>query len=147
MRGCAGSRVRAAEERAARGSCCHQAELFSEGGSGALCLRVAELQPEALGGRGGAADAWLSGGAGLSPSAAGVGTARLHSARAMPAHRTEDGPNAHGTAETPDSRAAACLPTTSMEVVGEEDWGSFYSSFKVSVPPSTPNTDFKKQDK
>lgn len=42
-----------------------QAELFSEVGSGRdLCLCSAELQSEALGGRGGAAAAGLSGEAG-----------------------------------------------------------------------------------
>ncbi|XP_045684379.1 neuropeptide S receptor [Phyllostomus hastatus] len=49
----------------------------------------------------------------------------------MPAHRTEGSPNASGTAETLDAQAAGCLPTTFSEVVGEEEWGSFYSSFKT----------------
>lgn len=46
-RGCASARIRAAEDRAARGSSLPSARLFSEVGSGrARCLCVAELQPE-----------------------------------------------------------------------------------------------------
>lgn len=63
---------------------CRQAELFIEVGSRrALSLCSAKLQPEALGGRGGAELQLLpssQAGAGLSSSAAGTGTARLNSA-------------------------------------------------------------------
>ena len=78
---------------------------------------------------------------------AGAETASLNATPAMPASLTEGSPNTTETTQMPDSQAAACFPTSFTEVVEEEAWGSFYSSFKVSVLPCTPNTDFKKQDK
>lgn len=62
----------------------------------------------------------------------------------MPANLTEGSPNSSRTTQTPDSHAGVCFPTTSTEVMEEEKWGSFYSSFKVSVLPSTLRADGKK---
>lgn len=59
----------------------------------------------------------------------------------MPANLTEGSPNSSGTPQTPDSHTAVCFPTTPTEVMEEEEWGSFYSSFKVSVLPSTLHAD------
>ncbi|XP_059512161.1 neuropeptide S receptor isoform X2 [Myotis daubentonii] len=49
----------------------------------------------------------------------------------MPANLTEGSPNSSGTPQTPDSHTVVCFPTTPTEVMEEEEWGSFYSSFKT----------------
>ncbi|XP_008145570.2 neuropeptide S receptor [Eptesicus fuscus] len=49
----------------------------------------------------------------------------------MPANLTEGSANSSGTTQTPDSHTAVCFPTTSTEVMAEEERGSFYSSFKT----------------
>ncbi|XP_066210192.1 neuropeptide S receptor isoform X1 [Saccopteryx leptura] len=49
----------------------------------------------------------------------------------MPANFTQDGPDSNGTTQTLDAHSAVCLPTTFSEAVEEEEWGSFYSSFRT----------------
>ncbi|XP_054427242.1 neuropeptide S receptor isoform X2 [Pteronotus mesoamericanus] len=49
----------------------------------------------------------------------------------MPDNLTEGSPEANGTGQALGSPAATCRPTTFTEVVAEEEWGSFYSSFKT----------------
>ncbi|XP_066095863.1 neuropeptide S receptor isoform X2 [Saccopteryx bilineata] len=49
----------------------------------------------------------------------------------MPANFTQDGPDSNGTTQTLDAHSAVCFPTTFSEAVEEEEWGSFYSSFRT----------------
>ncbi|XP_036280320.1 neuropeptide S receptor [Pipistrellus kuhlii] len=49
----------------------------------------------------------------------------------MPANLTEGSANSNGTTRTPDSHSAGCFPTTPTGEMAEEEWGSFYSSFKT----------------
>ncbi|XP_019581928.1 neuropeptide S receptor isoform X1 [Rhinolophus sinicus] len=49
----------------------------------------------------------------------------------MPANLTEGSPNSKGTTQMLDSHAVLCFPTTFPEVKEEEEWGSFYYSFKT----------------
>ncbi|KAM8769932.1 neuropeptide S receptor isoform 2-T2 [Rhynchonycteris naso] len=49
----------------------------------------------------------------------------------MPANFTQDSPDSNGTTQSLDASSAACFPTTFSEVVEEEVWGSFYSSFRT----------------
>uniref|UniRef100_A0A671FUR1 Neuropeptide S receptor 1 n=1 Tax=Rhinolophus ferrumequinum TaxID=59479 RepID=A0A671FUR1_RHIFE len=49
----------------------------------------------------------------------------------MPANLTEGSPNSKGTTQMLDSHAVLCFPTTLPEVKEEEEWSSFYYSFKT----------------
>lgn len=71
---------------------------------------------------------------GLSDRGVGAGTVRLDPAWAMPVNLTEGGSLANQTMPMLDASPVTCTEiATFTEVLAAEEWGSFYSSFKVRV--------------
>lgn len=71
---------------------------------------------------------------GLSDRGVGAGTVKLDPAWAMPANLTEGSSPANQTMPMLDASPVACTEiATFTEVLAAEEWGSFYSSFKVRV--------------